>query len=105
VRVKRLEREFASDGLPVINYEQEKKKSMRVITAYESDGSDHESEEPIEGSETLNLNSSIQAKSMKSTSQPRQSGANWIVTSDMSRGKQQDYHHHHNKVRYPEFEL
>ena len=46
-----LDREFATNGLPVINYEQTNKfnnNNLRLINTVESD-SDHNSEEPIEG--------------------------------------------------------
>jgi len=58
VKVKRLDQEFATNGLPILNFEGPTKNSVKVITQSESD-SDHQSEDPIEGAETLNLNNSV----------------------------------------------
>lgn len=65
VKVKKLDREFANNGLPIVNYES--KNNLKVINSNESD-SEHQSEDPVEGAETLNLNNSVQAQSMQSTS-------------------------------------
>lgn len=58
VKVKRLDREFATNGLPILNYEGQSKFNLKVINSTETD-SEHESEDPVEGAETLNLNSSV----------------------------------------------
>ncbi len=65
VKVKKLDREFANNGLPIVNYES--KNNLKVINSNDSD-SEHQSEDPVEGAETLNLNNSVQAQSMQSTS-------------------------------------
>lgn len=40
MKVKRLDQEFATNGLPILNYEGPTKNSLKVITQSESD-SDH----------------------------------------------------------------
>lgn len=65
VKVKKLDREFANNGLAIVNYES--KNNLKVINSNDSD-SEHQSEDPVEGAETLNLNNSVQAQSMQSTS-------------------------------------
>jgi hypothetical protein len=65
VKVKRVDREFTTNGLPILNYDAATTaiNNLKVINSSESD-SEHQSEEPVEGAESLNLNSSVQAQSM-----------------------------------------
>ncbi len=65
VKVKRVDREFTTNGLPILNYDAATTaiNNLKVINSSESD-SEHQSEEPVEGAESLNLNSSVQAQSI-----------------------------------------
>ena len=65
VKVKRVDREFTTNGLPILNYDAATTaiNNLKVINSSESD-SEHQSEEPVEGAESLNLNSSVQTQSM-----------------------------------------
>lgn len=65
VKVKRVDREFTTNGLPILNYDATTTaiNNLKVINSSESD-SEHQSEDPVDGAESLNLNNSVQAQSI-----------------------------------------
>ena len=65
VKVKRVDREFTTNGLPILNYDAATtaNNNLKVINSSESD-SEHQSEDPVDGAESLNLNNSVQAQSI-----------------------------------------
>jgi hypothetical protein len=65
VKVKRFDREFTTNGLPILNYDAATTaiNNLKVINSSESD-SEHQSEDPVDGAESLNLNNSVQAQSI-----------------------------------------
>jgi hypothetical protein len=65
VKVKRVDREFTTNGLPILNYDAATTaiNNLKVINSSESD-SEHQSEDPVDGAESLNLNNSVQAQSI-----------------------------------------
>lgn len=65
VKVKRVDREFTTNGLPILNYDATTTaiNNLKVINSSESD-SEHQSEDPVDCAESLNLNNSVQAQSI-----------------------------------------